>query len=123
MVKQSASRQDPGQFVSPVGGHVQAGENLESALMRETKEELGLAKFQFKYIGKYTFNRKIRQHIENHFFIVFEIYSDQTPILNEESQSYRKFTLNELKKLLKTKPQLFGAAFHIVVEKIYGDFA
>ena len=42
LVKQSGERQDAGQFVSPVGGHVQAGETEVQALKREAEEEVGL---------------------------------------------------------------------------------
>lgn len=31
LVKQTPKRQDPGQFVSPVGGHVRAGESIVDA--------------------------------------------------------------------------------------------
>lgn len=42
LVKQASDRQDAGQYVSPVGGHVQAGEDPDDALNREAFEEMGL---------------------------------------------------------------------------------
>src|SRR4051812_28456366 len=73
LVKQSSTRQDAGQHVSPVGGHVKSGETIEEALLRETIEELGLEKFEQKFIGKAIFNREVLGRIENHYFIVYEI--------------------------------------------------
>src|SRR5687767_9284467 len=52
LVQQSADRQDAGQYVSPVGGHVRAGESDEDALKRETLEEIGLTDFDFVPVGK-----------------------------------------------------------------------
>ena len=45
LVKQASDRQDPGQYVSPVGGHMRAGESEISALLREAEEELGIKNF------------------------------------------------------------------------------
>lgn len=45
LVKQSKGRQDAGQYVSPMGGHISAGENEIDALKREVLEELGFRDF------------------------------------------------------------------------------
>jgi len=119
LVKQARHKQDPGQFVSPVGGHVTSGESFEDSLKREAMEEVGLKDFKFKLIGKKIYKRNWEKGIENHYFIVYEIYSDNTPILNDESVDYKRFKIEDLKKQLKESPDLFGNAFHFVVKNIY----
>jgi isopentenyl-diphosphate Delta-isomerase len=119
LVKQSAGRQDPGQYVSPVGGHVKAGETEIDALKRETQEEAGLTDFKSKRLGQAIFDREVNGHQENHFFIFFEIYSDAELVLNHESVSYHRFSQSDLKNELKHHPDSFGAAFHFVWEKFY----
>lgn len=119
LVQQAADRQDAGQFVSPVGGHVSAGEDEETALKRETLEEMGLSNFTYKRVGQAIFNREVIGRKENHLFVLFEVYTDQLPTLNHESVAYQKFSLPELKQLLKTNPRQFGDAFWFLVNGIY----
>lgn len=119
LVRQSSDRQDPGQYVSPVGGHIRAGESEVEALGRETLEELGLKAFKHKFIGRGIFNRKVLGRKENHYFILYEIYSDKKLNLGPEAESYKSFTKKEIKKLLKDNPKLFGKAFHFGVKTFY----
>lgn len=119
LVKQSSDRQDAGQYVSPVGGHVRSGESEVDALRRETLEELGLKEFNLKFIGRGIFNRKVLGRKENHYFILYEIYSDKKIRLGPEAESYKSFTKKEIKKLLKDNPRLFGKAFHFGVKTFY----
>ena len=119
LVKQSADRQDPGQFVSPVGGHVKAGESDEDALKREALEEVGLKNINFKYIGRSIFKRPSRGKIENHYFIVYEIYADAELILNEESVAYKPFTKEEIKTIYHNNFEQFGDAYKFLLQTIY----
>lgn len=120
LVKQSSKRQDAGQYVSPIGGHVEAGETEEEALTREAFEEYGLnGDLNFRLVGKKIFNREILGRKENHYFILFEIKTDDEPLLNDESDEYERFTEKELAKQLKENPRKFGDAFHFVVKSFY----
>ncbi|MCB9812938.1 MAG: NUDIX domain-containing protein [Pseudomonadales bacterium] len=119
LVKQANDRQDAGQYVSPVGGHIRSGETEEEALRRETEEELGITEFDFKFVGKKIYNREVIGRKENHYFIVYEIYSDEEPVLNHESDSYERFSRDQLLKELKENPKKFGDAFHFVMNEIY----
>ncbi len=122
LVKQASDRQDAGQFVSPVGGHIQAGETEESALKREAMEELGITVTSFKRIGQAIFNRKVIGRKENHLFVFYEIYTDEEPVLNHESVGTEKFSDQQLKYELKEDPKKFGDSFYHVLKNFYPDF-
>jgi isopentenyl-diphosphate delta-isomerase len=122
LVKQSSDRQDPGRFVSPIGGHVRTGETEDEALKREAAEEFGLTgDFEFHLVGKKIFDRQVNDRQENHLFILYEISSDAEPVLNEEAVDFEQFTREEIADGLRKDPQKFGAAFHFVFTSFYSD--
>lgn len=121
LIKPYSHRQDAGQFVSPIGGHITAGETNETALKREVKEEIGISKFTYKLKSKAIFNRHVLGRHENHYFILYEIFTDEEPGLGDEAESYKWFTKKELKNELKNNPNIFGGAFWFIIRNCYPE--
>jgi isopentenyl-diphosphate Delta-isomerase len=121
LVRPAAHKQDAGQWVSPIGGHVSSGETEEEALKREALEETGLEEFKYKLIGRVIYNREVIGRKENHYFILFEIDSDAPIVLNDEAVEHRKFTREELRRELAEHPDHFGPAFYIILGTFYPE--
>lgn len=118
-VQQAGDRQDPGQYVSPIGGHVGAGESGEDALIRECEEEVGFTPTDFNFIGSTIYCREVIGRKENHLFLVYQITFEGNPVLNHESVGYQWFSMDEIKQNIKSNPQIFGAAWHHVFKNIF----
>ena len=58
VVRQNTHKQDSGQYVNPVDGHMRANETLEDALRREVEEEIGWTDFAFAQIGSVVYDRE-----------------------------------------------------------------
>jgi 8-oxo-dGTP pyrophosphatase MutT (NUDIX family) len=97
LVRQADDRQDAGRWVSPVGGHVQAGEGMAEALARETLEELGFAVGHAREVGQYLFCRTMPIGTIENLSSWREQRSDTIPRLNHESVEYRYFDEAELR--------------------------
>lgn len=122
LIRQASDRQDAGQLVAPVGGHVRAGESDIEALLRESEEEIGTRNITFVHIGNKIFHRQVIGRDENHLFIVFEISTDDPILLNAESVAIERFTKRSLRRSLRDRPQDFGNAYYFVLESFYPDF-
>lgn len=55
----------PGKWDTAVGGHVDYGEDVMTALFRESREELGLEDFKPQFIGRYVFESEIERELVN----------------------------------------------------------
>lgn len=121
LIKPPSHKQDAGQYVSPVGGHVSAGESNEDAMKREVMEEIGMKNFTHKFKGKGIFNRFVLNRYENHYFLLYEIYTDEAPRLGDEAEAYKWFTKEELRKELKKNAKDFGDAFMFILPNFYPE--
>jgi 8-oxo-dGTP pyrophosphatase MutT (NUDIX family) len=122
LVRQAADRQDAGQLVAPVGGHIRAAETDLDGLLREAEEEIGTKNITIKHIGNARFHRQVIGRDENHLFIVYEITTDDPIRLGSEAVAIERFTPDALKEAIVKEPQNFGDAFYFNLEKLYPEY-
>ena len=62
----------PGKWDTAVGGHVDYGEQVEEALRREAREELGIEDFTYQPITRYVFESAIERELVHAFQTVYD---------------------------------------------------
>lgn len=92
-------RIQPGKWDTAVGGHVDWGETVESALIREAAEETGLMDFKATPVAKYLFESPVERELINTFKTVvpdtFEPHCDEPDI-----DGFRFFEREEIEQLI-----------------------
>lgn len=90
----------PGKWDTAVGGHISSGEKLETAFVREAKEELGIDVdiSKAKMLGKYIFQSSIERELVFSFLLK---YNGKFDFANDEVDDARFFEFSELEKLIK----------------------
>lgn len=68
----------PGKWDTSVGGHIDYGEEVEVALFREVREELGISDFEPRFLTKYVFESPVEREFVYSFSTVYdgEIHPD-----------------------------------------------
>jgi isopentenyldiphosphate isomerase len=83
-LQKRASTKDiqPGKWDTSVGGHVDYGEKVIEALMREVREELGIIEFKPTFIKSYTFKSSQEFELINCYYTIYngEIVPDPIEI-------------------------------------------
>lgn len=82
----------PGKWDTAVGGHVDYGEDVESALRREAREELGIEDFSPEFIAKYVFESDRERELVN----TFKCVVNQDPHPSDELDGGRFWTKEEI---------------------------
>ena len=98
-----------GNIYSSTGGHVDAGEDIDSALIREIKEELGIDVDikEVKYLGHFITGAPIRFL----YYLKKDIDIDKCTIDKEEVKYIKYMSENEINNLIEEKLFLESHAF------------
>ncbi|MDR0833807.1 MAG: NUDIX domain-containing protein [Candidatus Symbiothrix sp.] len=74
LLQKRSMRKDiqPGRWDTSVGGHVDFGESIETALLREAREELGIAGFEVRFLRNYVFESDIERELVHSYQTIFD---------------------------------------------------
>ncbi len=83
----------PGKWDTSVGGHVDPGEKIEEALVRETREEAGLVDFKYKLVKKYIWQSDVERELVHSFITI----TNKLPVTNpDEVETGRFWSFKEI---------------------------
>ena len=103
----------PGKWDTAVGGHVDYGERIEDALLRETREELGVRDFTPEFLMRYEF----RSQIEAELVYIYKcVYDGDFSLDPSEVDEGRFWSLDEIKKSIGKG--LFTPNFESEIERL-----
>ena len=88
----------PGKWDTAVGGHVDFGETVEQALLREVREEIRLTDYQPEFIARYVFESAREKELVN----VFRTTTTANPAPSSELDGGRFFAKEEILHLMGT---------------------
>ena len=103
----------PGKWDTAVGGHVDYGERIEDALLRETREELGVRDFTPEFLMRYEF----RSQVEAELVYIYKcVYDGDFNLDPSEVDEGRFWSLDEIKKSIGRG--LFTPNFESEIERL-----
>jgi isopentenyldiphosphate isomerase len=111
----------PGMWTVAASGHVDDGEDWDTAANRETQEEVGLSA-HLVLVGNFVFknddgDKKIRQIIHVYRGVIDE--SAEFTLQASEVDEVKWFGLDELKELMRSKPEDFTPSFIETIQRFY----
>lgn len=88
----------PGKWDTAVGGHIDFGEGVNDALVREAREELGLDGFDYEPLGCYVFESECERELVNAYRAIVDA---DAPKPSDELDGGRFWILEEISSNLQ----------------------
>ena len=106
----------PGKWDTATGGHVDYGERVSDALVREVREELGITAFTPHFLGKYVFEGKRERELV---YVYQTVFDGEVRPNADELAGGRFFSRDEILRLMGK--DFFTPNFEDEYMKFFGD--
>lgn len=111
----------PGRWDTAVGGHVDAGEDIASALMRESGEELGFRSFVPEKVDQYLFESPVERELVYSFVTVVDADASAFDYSRDEIDEVKFFNHDEI--MQNRDSMIFTPNFLLEYDRISGKIA
>ncbi len=111
----------PNCWDNSAAGHVDIGEDYQTAALRELEEEVGIKDHKLELIGSHSENHVWHGLKINRFVRVYKTKIDEVPskLAADEVDEVRWFTVDEAKKFIKDHPDEITDGLEIVLRRYY----
>lgn len=112
--KRSMSKDiQPGKWDTSVGGHVDYGEEIKTALCREAREELGITEYEPKFLCSYIWQSTREKELVNDYYCIYDGEFKIDPIEIDEGKFWSMKDVEE-----NLERELFTPQFNGEFERI-----
>lgn len=111
----------PNCWDNSVAGHVDVGEDYDTAVAHEVREELGVQGLALIAVDTYQSNETIDGWHYNRFARFYKARSNDTPTHLEAGKidGFRWFTIDEVKRLIREHPEQITDGLRQIFERYY----
>lgn len=107
----------PNTWDQSAGGHVDAGENYDTAAYRELEEELGVKDVKLEFIDKFYTEGQIGEKIIKRFNGIYRAYySGDFVLQDDEVSKVQWFTQKDILEGLENNPEMFTLGLRKILE-------
>jgi isopentenyl-diphosphate Delta-isomerase len=111
-LRSESKDQYPGCYTSSASGHVDSGEDYETAAARELREELSLD-LPIDFLAKFPAGPETAFE----FTALYQVVTDMAPVLDSGEIAGAEFlSLDEIASMLKASPEQFTPPFRVMFE-------
>ena len=116
-LRSDSKDQYPGCYTSSASGHVDSGEDYETAAIRELREELSL-ELPIEYLAKFPASSETAFE----FSALYQLVTDEEPVLDRDEIAGAEFLpLEQIASMIEQSPEKFTPPFRVMFRWFFAN--